>query len=1243
MKLLLQTPENVIDRFYFIKRSLSLPQLIDFENALKRLLARVNSQESEENYKNIFADFLKESSYKNKREINAKGIHNIDLAIFNGEKSTDTVGVIIEAKKPKNITEMITLEKPNVRALHELLLYFFRERVNANNLEIKNLVATNTLECFIFDAKDFEELFYQNTPLLKAYKSWDAGDLSGDKTKFFYDQIAKPFFENNNIELPCVYVRLSDLATLTYEELVPYYKLFSAEHLLKEHYHNDSNTLNKGFYNELLHILGLEEISDGNKQIIVRKAKNRYEGSLMENAIQVLLTNKKYKNVARLADFGDDLITQNENIALELCITWLNRILFLKLLEGQLLRYHKEDTNFAFMNAKRIKSFQDLNELFFDVLAIKVEDRVSKHILKNYAYIPYLNSSLFEITQLEQETLLISNLKDKLMLPTSIPTILKDQNNKPLSKELNILEYLFGFLDAYNFASEDTGIIQKETKEIISASVLGLIFEKINGYKDGSFFTPGFVTMYMCKHTLQQTVIQKFKEKENDKINSFESVKAYISGFFESQDILRFNKIINQITVCDPAVGSGHFLVSVLNEIIALKSELNILADKNGLRLPCKVEVQNDELIIMDKQTKKVFEYDYQDADSQLIQTTIFYEKQRIIENSLFGVDINPNSVKICRLRLWIELLKNSPLSPLASKGGTVEDTKSPLTPKGGTVQDTNVFKAPFGGLGANDVVMETLPNLDINIKTGDSLLSRFKITGNSRILKNQTKNLQIIEIIRNYKEDVFLYFNSKKQEEKTQIKQRIEIHKNLISDLAEPHDEILVRIRTLRNELQAMGERPNFHTLNGIELEKWYDRKDAMVKELKEKQAIWDEKNRTIYLKAFEWRYEFPEILDNNGNFLGFDMVVGNPPYGIELSAIQQETLNKMHQFNTTETAILFVKNGYNLAKPDGFLSYIIPKAYTYASNYEKIRNFTKNELQLLVDCGKVWTDVKIEVCIFQLSKNQPKDTYNSLKMVEKLPVFLSKIDKNLIETFGFFPNGLLQQEIEIGINVRENCQNLNDIADNIPGVPNQKYITDKFESGKTYFDMIGGAEISRYVMKGIKGKIEEKYLTGSGAFVVKNSVLAQNIIAHIKYPTEHIKITASIPLDKHIGVVSLANTINQIIIKEEFAAGISNKFLWALLNSTFVNWYCYNFIYAKAVRTMHFYNAVTSRLPVPQNITQEMQKPIITLVEEILALKTTDVKADTSVLDAQLDALVYALYGLGEEDIKIVEGRMK
>ena len=170
---------------------------------------------------------------------------------------------------------------------------------------------------------------------------------------------------------------------------------------------------------------------------------------------------------------------------------------------------------------------------------------------------------------------------------------------------------------------------------------------------------------------------------------------------------------------------------------------------------------------------------------------------------------------------------------------------------------------------------------------------------------------------------------------------------------------------------------------------------------------------------------------------------------------------------------------------------------------------------------------------------------------------------------------------------------------------------------------------------MKGIKGKIKNKP-KDEKATIKENSVLAQNIIAHIKYPIEHIKITAFLPKNTNLFLV---DTINQIVLNQQFTSKISNKFLWALLNSTFVNWYCYNFIYAKAVRTMHFDNAVTSRLPVPKNITQEMQKPIITLVDEILALKTKDVKADTSVLDAQLDALVYDLYGLGEEEIKIVE----
>ena len=133
------------------------------------------------------------------------------------------------------------------------------------------------------------------------------------------------------------------------------------------------------------------------------------------------------------------------------------------------------------------------------------------------------------------------------------------------------------------------------------------------------------------------------------------------------------NDIINNLKICDPAVGSGHFLVSALNEIIAIKNDLKILQDRDGKRLKeYQFEVVNDELIVTDEDGE-LFEYNPTNKESQRIQQALFHEKQTIIENCLFGVDINPNSVKICRLRLWIELLEKCLLQKRNRAGNPAE------------------------------------------------------------------------------------------------------------------------------------------------------------------------------------------------------------------------------------------------------------------------------------------------------------------------------------------------------------------------------------------------------------------------------------------------------------------------------------------------------------------------------------------------------------------------------------------
>ena len=468
---------------------------------------------------------------------------------------------------------------------------------------------------------------------------------------------------------------------------------------------------------------------------------------------------------------------------LELCITWLNRLLFLKLLEGQLISYHKGDRKLAFLNSNRITDFDELNELFFEVLAVREEERTGS-VREKFGAIPYLNSSLFEESDLERTTVRISELKNRLDLPLYATTVLKDGNGKRLGGSKNTLHYLFEFLDAYDFATEGSAEIQEQNKTIINAAVLGLIFEKINGYRDGSFFTPGFITMYMCRETIRRAVLHKFNERYG--WSCADLVALY--NMLDRIDLREANEVINSLRICDPAVGSGHFLVSALNEILAIKSELGILADRDGKRLRgYTVAVENDEPIVVCDDL--IFQYNYRDAESQRVQETLFHEKETIIENCLFGVDINPKSVAICRLRLWIELLKHAyyrqqtPLNP-------------PLT--GGMPFAPSLDKGRAG----EGLQLETLPNIDINIKCGNSLVSRFAISGNPNIMPADRKKLK--ELTERYRRHVFEYKLSPAN--KAQLRKVIDGLKLDLQNFGLPNDKDLAALRKKENEVAQLG-----------------------------------------------------------------------------------------------------------------------------------------------------------------------------------------------------------------------------------------------------------------------------------------------------------------------------------------------------------------------------------------------------------------------------------------------------
>lgn len=425
--------QNISIKSSLNKAYLKLPptrsQIDKFKSNFITLFNRIKDSEGEEFHKNEISDFLKSTYYSPNHYINTHG--RFDLVIHNGKDSSSRIGVLVECKSPGNQTEMPSIKNLNVKAIHELILYFLEERITNHNLEIKYLVATNLYEWFIFDAHIFEACFSNNKPLIKQFHDFKEGRLSGKDTSFFYNSIASPFLDNLDKPFEFTHFDLRDYNHLINNSnpeddnlLIPIFKILSPEHLLKLKFKNDSNSLNKDFYLELLHIIGLDETKQGGKKIIGRTATSqRCYGSFLESTISILQAEDLLSQIQNPSDYGQTRDEQLFNISLELVITWINRILFLKLLEGQLVRYNQGDASLKFLNQTFISDYDALNKLFFYILAIPIEDR-EERLKDKFKNIPYLNSSLFEATDLERKTIRISNLDDANKLPIFKSTVL---------------------------------------------------------------------------------------------------------------------------------------------------------------------------------------------------------------------------------------------------------------------------------------------------------------------------------------------------------------------------------------------------------------------------------------------------------------------------------------------------------------------------------------------------------------------------------------------------------------------------------------------------------------------------------------------------------------------------------------------------------------------------------------------------------------------------------------------------
>jgi len=1221
MELKILKPRKAINKA-FLKIKPNRTEIESFKTNLIQLLDRTNDTESEEFHKNLVSDFLKKTYYEPNNFINTKGRN--DLVIHNGNKAKSTVGVIIEAKKPTNKAEMLTKNKINVKAFQELVLYYLRERITHKNLEIKYLVATNINEWFIFDSNIFEKQFAQNKVLVMQFNDFENGRLAGKTTDFFYKEIAEPFINDLKQDIEFTFFDIREYENPLRNDnpkddnkLISLFKLFSPEHLLKLPFANDSNSLDKRFYGELLHIIGLSETKDGSKKLIERNRKGeRNTGSFLENAIIQLDSLDKINILDNPRHFGTTQEERLFNVGLELSITWINRILFLKLLEAQLKTYHKGDKSYEFLSIDKIQNYDDLNSLFFQVLAKKQSER-NEDVKELFTKVPYLNSSLFEPTGIEHDTLFISNLRDDKAIPIYFSTVLKSENGKKLTGNLSTLEYLFEFLNAYDFSSEGSEAIQEDNKTLINASVLGLIFEKINGYKDGSFFTPGFITMYMCRETIRKAVVQKFNETKDWNCKSFEELKEDIKVYIKSDSKGRkevrkeANKIINELKICDPAVGSGHFLVSALNEIIAIKNELSIIVDKNIEPLSeYSIDVVNDELIISDFDNH-FFQYNTTNKESQRIQKTLFHEKQTIIENCLFGVDINPNSVKICRLRLWIELLKNA------------------------------YYK--------NESELETLPNIDINIKCGNSLISRFELdTDLKKALKSSKWTID------SYRIAVDTYRNAQNKEQKREMEKLIaDIKKDFRSEIS-LNDPKVKKLNKVKGEIFGMANQGQLFEMSQKEKTEWNKKLTKLTEDSKKLETIIEEiKNNKIYEEAFEWRFEFPEVLDDNGDFLGFDVVIGNPPYVQirELPNFEQNGLKSQKAFievakgSRQNLFQYFIGLSYQINKENGLNSLIYQNSFLSEETTKSARNFIFNNSKIIsIDSfperdnenKRVFEDAKMSVCVIIVKKKRVDDFTFLLKVWEDKTMTNSKIIKySKVEIYSLFKESLkipLISEHEKILFLKLLSIKNKFIFKVKSGELDMTATKPYFTSNEKYPIVIKGAQVQKYFISQnpSQGKIEyldtvNYFLKNSNSGRILDSNCKRIVMQRITGVDSKIRLIMTI-----VNPISFcANSTNYIVTKDDS----SLLYLLSILNSRLINYY---------FKTTSTNTNVTGKelesLPVLL-LNQQTQQPLIDLVNQILIIKTQNLEADTTSLETEIDQLVYKLYDLTEEEIKIIE----
>jgi hypothetical protein len=539
-------------------------------------------------------------------------------------------------------------------------------------------------------------------------------------------------------------------------------------------------------------------------------------------------------------------------------------------------------------------------------------------------------------TKRPNDTFEVSGLNGKLngsRVPYLNGGLFEPEKNKATLKidfPADYFKELLEFFEQYNFTIDENSPDDHEVG--IDPEMLGHIFENLleDNRDKGAFYTPKEIVQYMCKESLIQYLLNTFQEQNDiEQFIRFHTVSPLLA---EKEIAVLLNKKLDYIKVCDPAIGSGAFPIGMLQEIFEAKR----------------------------------FIYPYLKTNKDFKPAEV---KKNIIQNSIYGVDLEKGAVDIAQLRFWLSL---------------VVDELNP----------------------------HPLPNLDYKIMQGNSLLEHFEGIELGKVALLEEHKVRIIEPIlfeepsvdygfskenrTNIKELIADYFKVEEKAQKTAIHKQIDsiVMDHIDKSLEFFENKLLIEIATYEKQLENKTS-----NLSQAQKEQYFQ-KSKEVKEIEKRQAQLQSKTaarkrllefeNTDERPYFLWHLYFMDVFEKGG----FDVMIGNPPYiqlqkmGMETDILQEAGFETFAR--TGDIYCLFYEKGFELLKNGGTLSYITSNSWMKTKYGKGLRIFfskKSNPIKLLnFDDTQIFPSATVEVNIF-IGKNEKRN--QSLKTVSIGPDF--------------------------------------------------------------------------------------------------------------------------------------------------------------------------------------------------------------------------------------------------------------